>query len=135
MTPTPEQYASDRDRAATPSDAEILRELDAYGHLTWTVGDEDWVACFDAIRCDDRIGYHVVIDSESAGFTDTVERAVFPATQESVDRYLVGLPRYWADIAAQEHGVAIDDDDLQSVADSWESHCSSLIGDDEEATR
>ena len=31
--------------------------LDAYGHLNWTVGNEDWIACFDARRVADGIGY------------------------------------------------------------------------------
>lgn len=55
-----------------------LREtLDAYGHLTWTVGNEDWLACADAsvgrFDGDLYLAWHVVVDCESGGFTDTLE--------------------------------------------------------------
>jgi hypothetical protein len=74
----------DLGKAQTPEEAELaefesaLRDtLDGYGHMNWTVGNEDWVACADASlgRFKGRLflAYHVVVDCESAGFTDTFD--------------------------------------------------------------
>jgi hypothetical protein len=68
-------------------------KLDAYGHLNWTVGNEDWLACFDARRVGNEIEYHVIVDCESGGFTDTIERGAVPATAEGIAN-LSGLPGY-----------------------------------------
>lgn len=63
------------------TEKEMLDALDAYGHLTWTVGNEDWLACADFAVFVNRDGdvlvaYHVVVDCESGCFTDTPEAAV-----------------------------------------------------------
>jgi len=56
----------------------LLDTLDAYGHMTWTVGNEDWTACADAAvgRFDGKLflAWHVVVDCESGGFTETLEK-------------------------------------------------------------
>jgi len=75
----------DLGKAQTSDEAELaefesaLRDtLDGYGHMNWTVGNEDWVACADASlgRFKGRLflAYHVVVDCESGGFTDTLDR-------------------------------------------------------------
>lgn len=87
--------------------------LDAFGHLTWTVGfcaedeaDErgDWLACFDFVvrRAGDAVvvEYHVVVDSDSGGFTDTLEHKTVPAEDAPFD-----LPLYWMGISRSGHGV------------------------------
>lgn len=82
------------------TDAEMLGELDAYGHLTWTMGDQDWLACFDAKRFGDKIAYHAVVNCESGGFIDTIEKGVIPvADAES----LFGLPESYVDAGIEGH--------------------------------
>jgi hypothetical protein len=71
-------------RGPHPDDAALLEQLDGYGHMSYTVGNEDWVACgdFNVVNDPERgllIAYHVVVDCESAGFVDTPEAAVVPA--------------------------------------------------------
>ena len=33
-----DRYCEDEERANTPTDDELIEQLDAYGHLTWVVG-------------------------------------------------------------------------------------------------
>jgi hypothetical protein len=67
--------------------AKLMETLDAYGHLAWTVGNEDWIACADASlgRYDGRLflAWHVVVDCESGGFTDTIESGLVEIAQGS----------------------------------------------------
>jgi len=103
-------------------------KLDAYGHLTWTVGNEDWIACFDARRVTDGIEYHVVVDCESGGFTDTIEHGTVPATAEGIANLLC-FPSYWADICSEHY---IDDDtygpvEWQETDASWRRHLEFLL--------
>ena len=115
--------------------------LDAYGHLNWTVGDENWTACLDAVRVGDQIAYHVVVDCESGGFTDTPAKGHVPATAEGVAD-LRGLPDYWFDIGTEVGGVGnlegatkaeqeeADNDSatgLQQTIADWNSHLDALI--------
>jgi hypothetical protein len=124
---TPEQYERDRDRAHCPDDSEMLADLDAYGHMTWTVGygedeehDGDWLACFDfAVYAHPERGvlvaYHTVVNSDSGGFIDTLETRVVPAEQAPFN-----LPDYWAGIG-QSHGgwTEADYQDAHRVNDDW----------------
>lgn len=110
-------------------------ELDAFGHLTWTVGNEDWIACFDAIRVGNKVKYHVVVDSESGGFVDTMEEGEV-AAKDAVAQ-LGGLPDYWYGIAldhyADEEGrddpdspYHLSDEETERVSKSWIEHLKSL---------
>ena len=74
--------------------------LDAYGHLTWTLGDNDWMACFDAVRVDDQIHYHVVVNCESGGWIDTLETGVVPVAEAEK---LISLPSQYVDSAIENH--------------------------------
>lgn len=121
MTQSWEQYIMDEERKHTPSDEEMLKELDAYGHLNWTVGNEDWIACFDAIRYDDRIAYHVVVNCESAGFVDTIESGVIPVSD--IDK-LRSMPSYWADICSENYMDSTVR--WKRVAKQWEKHLDRL---------
>jgi membrane-bound lytic murein transglycosylase MltF len=130
MPQTWEQYTRDEERAHTPSNNEMLEELDAYGHLNWTVGNEDWIACFDAIRHDDRIAYHVVIDCESGGFTDTLESGVIDIANTNAIENLRHLPSYWADICSEQY-LGKDDQfgfvDWEKCNRDWQQHLDGLL--------
>ena len=120
-------------RAAAEADDDAdERKLDAYGHMTWTVGNEDWVACFDAIRVASGIAYHVVVDCESGGFTDTTESGTVPV-EEAVEK-LASLPWSYADSCLEQY-CTLDDgedygevstEDVQKCADRWEAHLREL---------
>jgi len=85
-------------------------DVDAYGHLTWAVGwapttDDDnrgdWLACVDAVRsdCGNFVSYHVVVNSDSGGFIDTLESGIL--TTSDARKQLPGLLGYWLDIASK----------------------------------
>jgi len=108
-------------------------KLDAYGHLTWTVGNEDWIACFDARRVTDGIEYHVVVDCESGGFTDTIEHGTVPATVEGIVPLFV-LPGRYADMCVEMYlDKPADDQDgygeveWQDTDASWRRHLEFLL--------
>jgi len=120
-----EDYIRDEERKHTPSNDEMLKKLDAYGHLNWTVGNEDWTACFDAVRHDDRIAYHVVVDCESGGFVDTVASGVIPVSKVDTLR---NLPAYWASICSDNY---LNDDQHGEVewldcTKAWNTHLDTL---------
>ena len=93
--------ASPYDEATGDSDEPS--KLDAYGHLTWTLGDNDWMACFDAVRVGDEIHYHVVVNCESGGFIETTESGAIPVKDAEK---LFGLPSSYVDIGIENHLVA-----------------------------
>jgi hypothetical protein len=103
-------------------------KLDAYGHLEWTVGNEDWIACFDAIRVGNKIKYHVVVDCDSGGFTDTPESGEVAATAEGIAP-LLSLPGRWMDVfheqsyQGNEHGRP----QWAKTRDRWARHLRALV--------
>lgn len=112
-------------------------ELDAFGHLNWTVGNEDWIACFDAILSPDRrsVRYHVVVDCESGSFVDTIESGEKPI--DGAVRALSGMPDYWIGIC-YEHYMGedtetegspyyISDESTKSCKEDWKRHLESLV--------
>jgi hypothetical protein len=109
-------------------------KLDAYGHLTWSVGalDEqpddlggEWMACFDAIYnpVTNEIEYQVVVDG--GNFVATPETGSCLACDESAVQGLKDLPEYWHDIGL-EQGLAMDDDCLKATVESWAKHIDDL---------
>jgi hypothetical protein len=87
-------------------------DLDAYGHINYGVGwsDEaedapedsdrgDWLACVDADRIGDWVGYHVIVNSDSGGFIDTLDAGVLSV--EEAKTQLPELLSYWQDIASE----------------------------------
>ena len=106
-------YFRDEEFTNCPSDDDLLKQLDAYGHLNFVTGwsDEfnedvpadsnrgDWLACFDyhVHECPDRgliIAYHVVENSDSCGYIQESEKGVIIASK--VDSIL-GLVQRWTD--------------------------------------
>lgn len=84
---------------------------DAYEHMTWYVGfgdeDEDnnhgdWTAFADLVISQDRqyVRYHVVVNSESGSFIDTVVDEEL--TLEEARQQLPDLLYFWADVAAEQ---------------------------------
>lgn len=112
-------------------------KLDAYGHLEWTVGNEDWIACLDAILSPDRrnVLYHVVVDSDSGGFTDTIEEGDVPV--EDAVAHLMGLPDYWVgicydhyageDTESEDSPYRISAEETVKTAASWKRHLEDLV--------
>lgn len=104
--------------------------LDAYGHLDWTVGNEDWLACFDAEIVADKIVYEVVVDCESGGFVDTIERGEIPFDKVSS---LYGLPDYYADICREHYAgekgrqYRVRVRDTARTRKAWAAHLDSLV--------
>ena len=99
-------------------------ELDAYGHLTWTVGDSDWLACLDVdiSPCGRFYAYHVVVDCESGGFTDTPESGRGPI--EEIDT-LKGLAGYWLGIHENHEpgpDVETDPEGSARMLAEWPAH-------------
>jgi hypothetical protein len=113
-----EGYCSEPCRRGEPvsPDEDQLKSLDAYDHLTYTTGysDEwnedvgedsdrgDWMVCFDfrVWKHPSRgvlVAYHVVVNSDSGGFIDTVERGVVEA-----DKAPFTLPDYWTSIGMDD---------------------------------
>jgi hypothetical protein len=104
-------------------------ELDAYGHLTWTVGTIDdepgWMACFDAVYDENTntICYHVVVDGGS--FVDTPESG--SVTPDELDD-LKGLPDQWHDVGLEASaGLRMDEELLAATKKSWEAHIDELF--------
>ena len=108
--------------------------LDAYGHMNWTVGNEDWVACADARRVGDQIEYEIVVDCDSAGFVDTIESGSVPATLDGITD-LLRFPGRYADMCCEQY-TGTDPDDLDAYAGpieweetnrTWRNHLESLL--------
>jgi hypothetical protein len=113
-----------------PGDNDEPLELDAYGHMTWTLGDSDWMACFDAVRVGDSIAYHVVVNCESGGFIDTVEQGVVPITEAAK---LSILPSKYADAGIEHHlearqrGESVGRFAYRDCEKRWARHVKQLI--------
>jgi hypothetical protein len=110
-------------RAEEFHNEQAFKQLDAYGHLEWTVGDENYLCCFDAGLAPNGIAYHVVIDCESGGWIDTVEKAIVPLDKaEELKR----LPWRYADVCA-ENEVVTEITDIEECAKQWIKHIDSLV--------
>ncbi|WP_046869300.1 hypothetical protein [Microvirga massiliensis] len=103
-------------KRTTLSDSALLKHLDALGHLGYTIGNDDWFAALDFHAEGDRLAYHVVVDCQSAGFTDTMESGVIPLANWQA---LVNLPFTWAETANENGGIR-SEVDLNSTAAAWE---------------
>jgi len=141
----------DLGKAQTQEEAELaefesaLRDtLDGYGHMNWTVGNEDWVACADASlgRFNGRLflAYHVVVDCESGGFTDTLDQGfeeILPGSEP-----LKGILSSWLDTCWEQYVgdqvpedsnpdpdkdyLQIDNDQCLRAIEEFDSHVANL---------
>lgn len=127
----PDPYPPEFDLDGELTEHEMLETLDAYGHLTWTVGNGDWLACADYnifVNVDGEIliAYHVVVDCESGGFTDTLEAKVHNLTKYPYSSNSGFCPLWqYADICAEHYmnddqfGVP-DPDEVAAACKSFE---------------
>jgi len=105
--------------------------LDAYGHLNWCVSMRpsknggDWLACFDARRVKDGIEYHVIVNSDSGGFIDTLEGGIIPL--EKAKDELFYLVERWKDIGSIHNNMYC----CKKVAASWRRHIKNLLKQEE----
>lgn len=91
----------------------------------------DWIAWADVKRIGDWVGYHVVIDSDSGGMTDTIESGVM--SLKEARRELPFLLDTYRDTAS-EHLVAQGtwftkqeiEDDLRTIQ-RWKDHLKELL--------
>lgn len=106
-------YVEGQERAEFPNDEEILKSLDAYGHLTYCVGysDEweeedrgrgDWLACFDFTVFKDpddkvMVAYQVVVNSDTGGFIMGMDEGICPADEAPYD-----LVDYWISVGMDD---------------------------------
>ena len=110
-------YPPEYDLPDGPTNEDMLETLDAYGHLEFTVGNEDWIACADFnvfLRPDDDqpvVAYHVVVDCESGGFTDTLEDGILDASEIGSDWFPLWS---YLDICAEHY---IDEPDMHPSYD------------------
>ena len=127
-----ERYYAEEEAKASPSDGDFLANagFDAYGHLAWTVGNDDWIACFDAVLSPDktRIAYHAVVNCESGGFIDTIESGVIPVEEAT---NLMNLPDSYLDVCCEQYAGdydhPIDINQCQKSIEFWNQHIERLI--------
>tara|TARA_R100000353_G_scaffold94501_1_gene69284 strand:- start:1782 stop:2213 length:432 start_codon:yes stop_codon:yes gene_type:complete len=127
-----ERHYTEEEAKASPNDEDFLASsgLDAYGHLTWTVGNDDWIACFDAVLSPDktRIAYHAVVNCESGGFIDTIESGVVRI--EDANK-LLNLPDSYLDSCCEQYmgdyDHPIDINQCQKSIEFWNQHIEHLI--------
>lgn len=129
------------------NETEAVNSLDAYGHLTYTLGfsDEgnddvpedsdrgDWLACFDFVVFTEngkvKVAYHAVVNSDSGGFIDTVEKGVVDA-----DNAPFGLPETYLDCGFDQGAEWTEQEqtDAQECIAKWKLDLQAAI-DDEKA--
>lgn len=118
----------------------MIDRLDAYGHLTYTVGfspesedapedrDGDWLACGDFLvethpeTGEAVVAVHVVVNSDSGGFIDTVRVDAFCVDNADDPRIPYDLLDYWRDISKGGHGEtwsASEDADADAASARW----------------
>jgi hypothetical protein len=122
-------YPPEYDAPDGPTDDEMIEELNAYGHMNWSVGDGEepgYVACADFsvwIRPDDDepvVAYEVVVDSGSS--VGTTESGVFPVSELGDLDKNDWCPLHSAVDAALETGINLDLDAFQRVCKDWTNH-------------
>jgi hypothetical protein len=113
--------------AAAFDQQQAMAQLDAYGHMNWSVGNEDWIACLDAALGPHGIVYHVVVDCESGGFIQTVEGGEVLLSEALAK--LADLPWRYAQacLDACDGEDAPDTDEIEACAASWRAHLEDLI--------
>jgi len=112
----------------------LLKKLDGYGHMSWTVGNEDWLACADAVvgRFNGKVfvATHVVVDCESGGWVEAFHKAVLPVEggeppRGILDGYLDTCCEYYAD-QQDDECFKIDLDQCQKAISEFDQHLAKL---------
>ena len=123
-----DRYCDAEERAHEPTDEEMIERLDGYGHLLYTVGNEDWCAALDFFVHGDRVAYHVVVDCESGGFTDTIESGV--VRRENVEE-LWSLPWKYADLCLEVGSLpGPTPEDVEATAREWREAIESSLAEE-----
>lgn len=108
------------------SDA-LIAKLDGYGHLNYTVGSENWLACGDAVlgRFNGKffLAWHVVVDCESGGFCGTSEKHIVPVEGKA----LSGILECYEDLYYECGNIDEDDegydvDGSQKSIEAFDAH-------------
>lgn len=120
----------------------FYRDLNAYGDMAFSVGghpedpefeEHDWVACLDAVFDEEsgHICWEVVVDCESAGFTDRPDRGHFdPFAYETGARDLEalrGLPDEWFEVGCSQQMFMDPLEVLEGVRKRWNEHIDDLM--------
>jgi hypothetical protein len=113
----------------------LMGTLDGYGHMNWTVGNEDWVACADASLGRFRgrlfLAWHVVVDCESGGWIDTIEKGTVEITPEItppagiLSQYLDNCMEFYIDKQNDDpdnEGLQIDVDRCLKAIQEFDEH-------------
>lgn len=124
---------TDEEKAFEKFKSDILGTLDGYGHMNWTVGNEDWVACADAavglFGGKVYVATHVVVDCESGGWIDTLHKEVLPVEGEPprgiLSSFLDSCCEHYAD-QQDDETCQIDLDQCQRAIDSFDAHVARL---------
>lgn len=127
---------TDDEKAFEKFKQDLLGKLDGYGHLNWTVGNEDWLACADAVigRFHGKVflATHVVVDCESGSWTDTFHKAVLQVEGEPPLGILSGVAGYldtcfeqYAD-QQDDETCQIDLDQCQKAISEFDQHLAKL---------
>lgn len=124
---------TDEEEAFEKFQADLLGKLDGYGHMNWTVGNEDWVACADAVaglfNGKVYVATHVVVDCESGGWTDTLHKEVWPVEGEpprgTLSSFLDSCCEHYANEQDDETCQIDIDQCLQAIKD-FDAHVARL---------
>lgn len=124
---------TDEETAFEKFKIDLLGTLDGYGHMRWTVGNEDWVACADAavglFGGKVYVATHVVVDCESGCWIDTFHKEVLPVEGEPPRGILSGsLDSCCEQYADQQddESCQIDLDQCQQAIDAFDAHVARL---------
>lgn len=124
---------TDEEKAFEKFKQDLLDKLDGYDHLSWTVGNEDWLACADAVvgRFNGKVfvATHVVVNCESGGWIDTFDKAVLPVEGEPPRGILAGYLHSCCEQYADEQDdelCRIDLDQCQQAISEFDQHLAKL---------
>jgi hypothetical protein len=101
-------------------------EIEAIDEQTGPRSCGDWIACADYDRIGDHVGYHVVVNSDSGGFIDTLDQGVY--TVEEARKHLPGLLETWDDVASEnlvnsgDWFTDLETEENKKAIERWKAH-------------
>lgn len=86
------------------------------------------MACFDARYCPEsnRIFYHIVVNSESSHFLETVEKGSISPFDEIGIEYLKQIPEVYYNVGSAQN-LKMVPGELTETAESWKKHLRELV--------